>query len=153
MSNLVIPPFRGGAASKPNINPSRMEIPAYHPKASQDPPEARAKPSDSYGSAQPYGSPSRQQPAPTAVRHLTTSQLQSVLRARGVRLPTAMQSTSYYLDQCRVNGITEVPASELAAIRDGGGNGSIIGRNSFQRTREDALDMLGKLVDIYKGKA
>ena len=42
---------------------------------------------------------------------------------------------------------------DARAIRDGGGNGSIIGRNSFQRSREDALDMLGKLVDIYKGKA
>ena len=41
----------------------------------------------------------------------------------------------------------------LRVIRDGGGNGSIIGRNSFQRKREDALDMLAKLVDIYKGRA
>ena len=40
---------------------------------------------------------------------------------------------------------------DARAIRDGGGNGSIIGRNSFQRSREDALAMLGKLVDIYKG--
>ncbi|MCF3974081.1 class I fructose-bisphosphate aldolase [Paracoccus salsus] len=40
---------------------------------------------------------------------------------------------------------------DARAIRDGGGNGSIIGRNSFQRSREDALDMLSKLVDIYKG--
>ncbi|MDS9467560.1 class I fructose-bisphosphate aldolase [Paracoccus sp. MBLB3053] len=42
---------------------------------------------------------------------------------------------------------------DARAIRDGGGNGSIIGRNSFQRSREDALDMLSKLVDIYLGKA
>ncbi len=42
---------------------------------------------------------------------------------------------------------------DARAIRDGGGNGSIIGRNSFQRSRQDALEMLGKLVDIYKGKA
>ena len=42
---------------------------------------------------------------------------------------------------------------DARAIRDGGGNGSIIGRNSFQRPREEALAMLGKLVDIYKGKA
>lgn len=41
---------------------------------------------------------------------------------------------------------------DARAIRDGGGNGSIIGRNSFQRDREDALAMLGKLVNIYKGK-
>jgi len=42
---------------------------------------------------------------------------------------------------------------DARAIRDGGGNGSIIGRNSFQRSREDALAMLAKLVEIYKGKA
>jgi len=42
---------------------------------------------------------------------------------------------------------------DARAIRDGGGNGSIIGRNTFQRSREDALAMLAKLVDIYKGKA
>jgi class I fructose-bisphosphate aldolase len=41
---------------------------------------------------------------------------------------------------------------DARAIRDGGGNGSIIGRNSFQRDRKDALAMLGKLVNIYKGK-
>jgi class I fructose-bisphosphate aldolase len=41
---------------------------------------------------------------------------------------------------------------DARAIRDGGGNGSIIGRNSFQRSREDALAMLAKLVDIYKGR-
>jgi fructose-bisphosphate aldolase, class I len=42
---------------------------------------------------------------------------------------------------------------DARAILAGGGNGSIIGRNSFQRSREDALDLLGKLVDIYLGKA
>jgi class I fructose-bisphosphate aldolase len=42
---------------------------------------------------------------------------------------------------------------DARAIRDGGGNGSIIGRNSFQRPRDEALAMLGKLVDIYRGKA
>ncbi|MBV9901437.1 MAG: class I fructose-bisphosphate aldolase [Alphaproteobacteria bacterium] len=41
---------------------------------------------------------------------------------------------------------------EVRAIRDGGGNGSIIGRNTFQRKREDALAMLDKLVRIYKGE-
>lgn len=41
---------------------------------------------------------------------------------------------------------------DARAIRDGGGNGSIIGRNTFQRSREDALAMLDKLVRIYKGQ-
>lgn len=40
---------------------------------------------------------------------------------------------------------------DAIAIRDGGGNGSIIGRNSFQRKREDALGMLDKIMGIYKG--
>ncbi|MEM8658946.1 MAG: class I fructose-bisphosphate aldolase, partial [Pseudomonadota bacterium] len=42
---------------------------------------------------------------------------------------------------------------DARAIRDGGGNGSIIGRNTFQRERGEAMDMLAKLVEIYKGKA
>ena len=41
---------------------------------------------------------------------------------------------------------------EARAIRDGGGNGSIIGRNSFQRSREDALKLLDTLIKIYQGK-
>jgi hypothetical protein len=36
------------------------------------------------------------------------------------------------------------------AIRDGGGSGSIIGRNTFQRPKQDALDMLGKIIKIYQ---
>ena len=42
---------------------------------------------------------------------------------------------------------------EIRGIRDGGGNGSIIGRNTFQRKREDALKMLKQITDIYLGKA
>ncbi len=42
---------------------------------------------------------------------------------------------------------------DARAIRDGGGNGSIIGRNTFQRPRAEALAMLGKIVDIYQGRA
>lgn len=39
---------------------------------------------------------------------------------------------------------------DVKAIKDGGGNGSIIGRNTFQRPRDEALKMLAKIVDIYK---
>jgi len=39
---------------------------------------------------------------------------------------------------------------DATAIQAGGGNGSIIGRNSFQREKSDALEMLGKIMDIYK---
>src|SRR5262244_2085259 len=40
---------------------------------------------------------------------------------------------------------------EIRGIRDGGGFGSIIGRNSFQRPKKDALDFLGTVMDIYAG--
>jgi len=38
---------------------------------------------------------------------------------------------------------------EIRAIREGGGFGSIIGRNSFQRQRSDAIRMLRTVMDIY----
>ena len=37
-------------------------------------------------------------------------------------------------------------------ILAGGGNGSIIGRNTFQRPRDEALAMLAKIIGIYKGE-
>ncbi len=40
---------------------------------------------------------------------------------------------------------------EARAIKEGGGYGSIIGRNCFQRKREDALALLQKMIDIYSG--
>ena len=39
---------------------------------------------------------------------------------------------------------------DARAIRDGGGNGSIIGRNSFQRPRAEALALLDRIVRIYQ---
>lgn len=42
---------------------------------------------------------------------------------------------------------------DARAIRDGGGNGSIIGRNSFQRSYPEALEMLNNLIQIYKHRA
>lgn len=41
---------------------------------------------------------------------------------------------------------------EIRAIREGGGFGSIIGRNSFQRPRQEALEFLKTIMNIYAGK-
>jgi class I fructose-bisphosphate aldolase len=41
---------------------------------------------------------------------------------------------------------------EARAIRDGGGFGSIIGRNAFQRPKADALKLLGDMMKIYRGE-
>jgi class I fructose-bisphosphate aldolase len=40
---------------------------------------------------------------------------------------------------------------EIRAIRDGGGFGSIMGRNSFQRKKADALQFLRTITGIYAG--
>ncbi|MCE3255698.1 MAG: fructose-bisphosphate aldolase [Rickettsiaceae bacterium] len=42
--------------------------------------------------------------------------------------------------------------NEVRDIYRGGGNGSIIGRNTFQRPRVEALAMLDKIIKIYQGK-
>ncbi len=38
----------------------------------------------------------------------------------------------------------------IQGIQDGGANGSIIGRNTFQRPRAEALAMLAKIISIYQ---
>ena len=45
----------------------------------------------------------------------------------------------------------EAVFEEVRAIRDGGGFGSIIGRNSFQRRRPEALAFLRTVMGIYAG--
>lgn len=42
--------------------------------------------------------------------------------------------------------------NEIREIYKGGANGSIIGRNTFQRPREEALTLLNKIIEIYQGK-
>jgi len=41
--------------------------------------------------------------------------------------------------------------AEARAIRDGGGFGSIIGRNSFQRKKPEALKLLRSVIAVYSG--
>ena len=41
---------------------------------------------------------------------------------------------------------------EVRAVYQGGGNGSIIGRNTFQRPKAEAIDMLNRIIKIYQGK-
>ena len=41
----------------------------------------------------------------------------------------------------------------IRGLQEGGAYGSIIGRNTFQRPREQALAMLGEVISIFEGKA
>ncbi|RMF35116.1 MAG: class I fructose-bisphosphate aldolase [Alphaproteobacteria bacterium] len=96
--------------------------------------------------------------------HLEQDEARKVYERHGVDISTQAARVAHCM-QAAFNGRRIVVFSggaakgedavfnDARAIRDGGGNGSIIGRNSFQRSREDALALLGKLVEIYKGKA
>jgi class I fructose-bisphosphate aldolase len=42
--------------------------------------------------------------------------------------------------------------NEARAIHAGGGNGSIVGRNAFQRPKDEALKLLASMIEVYKSK-
>jgi fructose-bisphosphate aldolase, class I len=48
---------------------------------------------------------------------------------------------------------TEGLLNEIRQIRDGGGSGSIIGRNSFRRPKQEALALLDEVIKIYQNEA
>ncbi|MFN3937875.1 MAG: class I fructose-bisphosphate aldolase [Gemmobacter sp.] len=95
--------------------------------------------------------------------HLMQDEARKVYQARGIDIATQAARVRHCM-QAAFNGRRIVVFSggaakgadavydDARAIRDGGGNGSIIGRNSFQRPRAEALEMLGRLVEIYRGK-
>lgn len=47
----------------------------------------------------------------------------------------------------------EAVFEQIRGIRDGGGFGSIIGRNTFQRTWDTSLEFIGTVIDIYLDQA
>ena len=95
--------------------------------------------------------------------HLEQDEARKVYEKAGVPRATLAERVRHIM-QCCFDGRRIVVFSggaskgenavydDARAIRDGGGNGSIIGRNSFQRSREDALALLDRIVRIYKGQ-
>jgi fructose-bisphosphate aldolase, class I len=95
--------------------------------------------------------------------HLDLSEAKKVYEAKNIPRATLTQRVNHVVQSCfggrRIvvfsGGAKKGEDSiyeEAKAIRDGGGNGSIIGRNAFQRPLTEANNLLGKLIDIYKGK-
>ena len=95
--------------------------------------------------------------------HLDLSAAKKVYEEQNIARDTLTQRVSHIVQSC-FGGRRIVVFSgggkkdlvglyeEARAIRDGGGNGSIIGRNTFQRPKKGALEMLDTLINIYKGK-
>ncbi len=92
--------------------------------------------------------------------HIEQEAARKVYEAQKIPIATAAERVRHVV-QCAFGGRRIVIFSggafeseehlieEIEAIRQGGGFGSIIGRNSFQRPREDALKMLARVMDIY----
>jgi len=99
---------------------------------------------------------------PTA--HLSLDAAKKVYEAQKIDISTLAKRVEHVM-QCAFQGKRIVVFSggeakdldglydEVRGLRDGGANGSIIGRNAFQRPKEEALAMLAKIIEIYQGKA
>jgi class I fructose-bisphosphate aldolase len=94
--------------------------------------------------------------------HLEQAAARKVYEEQGVPLGTLAERVRHVVqaafDGRRVVIFSGGPANkdapffdEIRAIRDGGGFGSIIGRNSFQRKRAEALTFLRTVMGIYAG--
>jgi class I fructose-bisphosphate aldolase len=96
---------------------------------------------------------------PTA--HIEQDDARKVYEAQAIPIATQAERVRHVID-CAFAGRRIVIFSggakvddddtlldEIRAIRAGGGFGSIIGRNSFQRPKPAALKMLGAAMDIY----
>lgn len=99
---------------------------------------------------------------PTA--HLEQADAKKVYEAQKIDISTLAKRVEHVM-QSSFNGRRIVVFSggaakgldglyeEIRGLRDGGANGSIIGRNTFQRPRAEALAMLDQIIKIYQEKA
>lgn len=98
---------------------------------------------------------------PTA--HIEQDAARKVYEKERIPIGTAAERVRHVV-QCTFNGrrivifsggpagTDEKVLDEIRAIHQGGGFGSIIGRNSFQRKKADALRLLGTVMNIYADK-
>jgi len=98
---------------------------------------------------------------PTA--HLEQAEAKKVYEAQKIAIGTMTERIAHIKEACfagkrivvfsggNAKGEKEL-LDEVRAIRDGGGNGSIIGRNTFQRPRAEALALLDNIIKVYKGE-
>jgi class I fructose-bisphosphate aldolase len=99
---------------------------------------------------------------PTA--HLELPEAKKVYEAQKIDVSTLAKRVAHVM-QSSFNGRRLVVFSggnpksldefydEVRGLRDGGASGSIIGRNTFQRPRDEAMKMLDTIIEIYRGKA
>jgi fructose-bisphosphate aldolase, class I len=94
--------------------------------------------------------------------HLELAEAKKVYEAQRIPLEPLAERVRHVVQSCfdgrRIlifsGGPKDTDAAlldEVKAIKGGGGFGSIIGRNSFQRPKAEAIALLSKIMDIYAG--
>jgi class I fructose-bisphosphate aldolase len=94
--------------------------------------------------------------------HLEQAAAKKVYEAEQIPIKTLSERVKHVVQSCfagrrivifsgGAKGDEKTFYEEARAIRDGGGFGSIIGRNSFQRPKADAIKFLRTVMDIYAG--
>lgn len=97
---------------------------------------------------------------PTA--HLEQEAAKKVYEAQGIRIETMRDRIKHVVDSCfggkRIvifSGgeakSTQELLEEIQGIAAGGGFGSIMGRNAFQRPKKEAIELLHKVQDSFRG--
>ena len=66
-------------------------------------------------------------------------------------MPAALGGTRIVIFSGGATKGTSDVLDEIRQINAGGGFGSIVGRNAFQRPRAEGLDLLKQIIAIYKG--
>jgi len=96
---------------------------------------------------------------PTA--ELSLAAAKKVYEAQAIPHATLVERTRHIVQSCfngrrivvfsggETKGDTSALLAEIKALADGGANGSIIGRNTFQRPRAEALALLESIINIY----
>jgi len=95
--------------------------------------------------------------------HIEQDEARKVYESENIKIDTLADRIAH-IKQCAFNGRrivifsggnakgTDELLGEIREIHQGGGNGSIIGRNCFQRPRDEALKLLQDVTNVYLGK-
>lgn len=95
--------------------------------------------------------------------HIEQDAARKVYEAQGIKVATMADRTRHVVQSC-FNGrrvvifsggeakTTQDLLKEVSELAQGGGFGSIMGRNAFQRPRKEAVQLLNDVQDIFTGK-
>lgn len=95
--------------------------------------------------------------------HIEQEAARKVYEAQGIKVSTLADRTRHVVQSCFAGKrivifsggetkTTEELLGEVTQMAQGGGFGSIMGRNAFQRPKAEAIQLLHKVQDIFAGK-